>query len=219
MVAIVILPLLASAEEFVSAYDSVSTQERILAQKKITQFLGIPIDGFMPDMIEKLKTKGFVEYSLFEPNALIGEFNGTKVIVRVITSNNKVYRICLQDYYYQDAEQIKIRYNMLYKQFMSNKKYLPELMSSPSMIPVDEDVAYQIRKKNKKYQALFYQVLFDEYIEVFEQNKRGDGDEYGFQYLENHCVWFQIHENEGKYGIVMFYDNGYNYTGANGEDL
>ena len=32
----------------------------VYAQKDITQFLGIPIDGYKPEMIKKLKDKGFV---------------------------------------------------------------------------------------------------------------------------------------------------------------
>lgn len=31
----------------------------MLAQKDITKFMGIPVDGFKKDMIQKLKAKGF----------------------------------------------------------------------------------------------------------------------------------------------------------------
>ena len=31
----------------------------LFAQKDVTKFLGIPIDGFKPEMIQKLKEKGF----------------------------------------------------------------------------------------------------------------------------------------------------------------
>ena len=31
-----------------------------IAQKDVSKFMGIPIDGFKPEMIKKLKEKGFV---------------------------------------------------------------------------------------------------------------------------------------------------------------
>ena len=31
----------------------------LFAQKDVTQFLGIPVDGYKAEMIEKLKSKGF----------------------------------------------------------------------------------------------------------------------------------------------------------------
>lgn len=39
---------------------------------------------------------------------------------------------------------------------------------------------------------------------------------YTLSYLYR-SVWFMISENNGKYSITMYYDNGYNK--ANGEDL
>ena len=64
----------------------------LFAQKDVTQFLGIPIDGFKPEMIKKLKEKGYVSSS-FDKNILEGEFNGTQVNIHIATNNNKVCRI------------------------------------------------------------------------------------------------------------------------------
>ena len=66
------------------------------AQKDVTKFMGIPIDGFKPEMIKKLKEKGFVS-STTDKDILEGEFNGTQVNVHVATNNNKVCRIMLCD--------------------------------------------------------------------------------------------------------------------------
>jgi hypothetical protein len=63
----------------------------MLAQKDITKFMGIPVDGFKKDMIQKLKAKGF-EYDN-EIDLLTGEFNGEKVNIFVATQSNKVWRI------------------------------------------------------------------------------------------------------------------------------
>ena len=49
------------------------------AQKDITKFMGIPIDGFKPEIIQKLKEKGFTS-SAYGKDILEGEFNGTQVI-------------------------------------------------------------------------------------------------------------------------------------------
>lgn len=62
------------------------------AQSDVTKFLGIPVDGFKPDMIRALKAKGFVS-SITDKDILEGEFNGTQVNVYTATNNNKVYRI------------------------------------------------------------------------------------------------------------------------------
>ena len=46
-------------------------------EKDVTKFLGIPVDGYKPAMIEKLKAKGF--RSMPNTDILEGEFNGTEV--------------------------------------------------------------------------------------------------------------------------------------------
>lgn len=38
-----------------------------------------------------------------------------------------------------------------------------------------------------------------------------------FKVLEKKSVWFMIHEQYGRYKIIMYYDNEYNHS--NGEDL
>lgn len=81
----------------------------IQAQKDVTTFLGIPVDGFKSEMRKKLIAKGFEPVT--DQEFLKGEFNGTDVHVYIATNNNKVYRIMLCDANTQDEADIKIRFN------------------------------------------------------------------------------------------------------------
>lgn len=81
----------------------------MLAQKDITKFMGIPVDGFKKDMIQKLKAKGF-EYDN-EIDLLTGEFNGEKVNIFIATQSNKVWRIVVADAIERNEHDIKIRFN------------------------------------------------------------------------------------------------------------
>lgn len=90
-------------------------------EKDVTKFLGIPVDGYKPAMIEKLKAKGF--RSIPNTDLLEGEFNGTEVYVGVVTNNNRVYRIGLSDKNTRGETDIKARFNRLCRQFRNNPKY------------------------------------------------------------------------------------------------
>ena len=63
----------------------------LFAQSDVTKFLGIPVDGFKPDMIRKLKEKGFVSTEYDKNIILEGEFNGVDVNVFVVTFCEKIY--------------------------------------------------------------------------------------------------------------------------------
>ena len=94
----------------------------ISAQKEVTKFLGIPVDGTKTEMIQKLKAKGF-KSSIHNRDVLEGEFNGVEVSISVATNNNKVFRIVIVDKYARDETDIKIRFNTLCRQFKNNAKY------------------------------------------------------------------------------------------------
>lgn len=126
------------------------------AQKEVVKFLGIPVDGFKKDMIQKLQAKGF-EYNKIE-DCLTGEFNGEKVTVLVMTKNNKVWRIALIDDMQRSEAQIKIRYNNLCQQFINNKKYFLLSQENP-IIPESERIQHEMIINNKEYQASFCQNL------------------------------------------------------------
>ena len=155
--------------------------------------------------LKKLKDKGFKSSDVGD-EMLKGEFNGRNVYLSVVTNNNKVYRIVINDAVYSDEINTIIRFNELCKQFQSNGKYMTD---HAELIPTDEDISYEMSVNNVRYDAAFYQLptessatsgSIDFYVPVFDR-----------------CVWFMIAEYMGQYGIVMYYDNLCNQ--ASGEDL
>ena len=208
------------------------------AQKDVTQFLGIPIDGSKSAMIQKLKAKGFKANS-YREDVLEGEFNGMDVNVHIGTNGDKVCRIMVCDANPVDERSIKIRFNNLCRQFKKNPKYMS---MDDYIIPDDEDISYAITVNNKRYEAIFYQrpvelsdttliqekiipILTEKYTPEQLANPTGEiksemmkkALEYMIELYTNKPVWFMISDLYGKYYITMFYDNEYNR--ANGEDL
>ncbi len=165
----------------------------IYAQKQVTKFLGIPVDGSKVSMIQKLKAKGFV-YNSFK-DCLEGEFNGEDVELLIVTNNNKVWRIAVVDKAYYNEGQIRIRYNRLCQQFANNPKYKEV---SAEELSEDEDISYEITVNDKQYGARFAQLPDDNDI------------------LKRH-VWFTIIKRYREYTIAIYYDNEFNH--ANGEEL
>ncbi len=187
----------------------------IFAQAEVTKFLGIPIDGTKSAMIEKLKAKGFTYDS--EYDWLEGEFNGEEVIIRVVTNNRKVWRICIGDLKTRSEGQIRIRYNELISQFEKNSKYEKATLSDYTLTE-DEDISYEITVHDKQYQAAYIQIppkqetdnSFEEDV-VTNMKQRLDAFTYN-------RVWFSISESKyGEYRIFLYYDNERNH--AQGEDL
>lgn len=205
----------------------------VYAQKDVTRFLGIPIDGSKSEVIRKLKTKGF-ESSPYDKEVLIGEFNGTYVNAYVFTNNDKVFRIALEDVYVKDEHDIVARFNRLCHQFERNKKYV---CYADYTIPEGEDIEYEMRVNNKRYEAGYYQrladttAMFNEIkdlaLKITNSGLELDAtEEQRHNWIENvieempmlkRLVWFEIEEEHGGYRIIMYYDNKYNM--ANGEDL
>ena len=162
-----------------------------IAQESNTiKFLGIPVDGTKEEMISKLQAKGY-KYDAYS-DVLLGEFNGTNVMIRVQTVNNRVWRIGIGDANAKDEADIKIRYNNLFKQLSNNDKYK---VDDGSTLGEEEDISYEMTVHKKRYEAGF----------TFK-----DKSIHG-------CVWYMIVERYGKYGIMMYYENLDNE--ANGDDL
>lgn len=109
-------------------------------------------------MIKKLKEKGFVS-SEYDKEMLEGEFNGTDVYVHVVTNNNKVWRIAIEDVNVQDEYGIVLRFNRLCGQFENNRNY--SKIDVDFRIPDYEDIEYEMTVNNKRYDAGFYQVPRD----------------------------------------------------------
>lgn len=201
----------------------------------VTKFLGIPVDGYKPAMIEKLKAKGFTP-SIAVKDVLEGEFNGVDVHVYIATNNNKVWRIMLADQNTCGETDIKIRFNRLCRQFGNNSRYTP-MTDEEQTIPDDEDISYEITVNDKRYEAGFYQM--PDSVTIYNESKQSLLSQYTQEQLDkptkeisreiylqylfnklaylNNKVWFMIAEYARKYYICMYYDNGYNK--ADGEDL
>lgn len=207
----------------------------VIAQEEdVTRFLGIPVDGTKSEMIQKLKAKGF-RSNLYAADALSGEFNGADVNIHIGTNNNKVYRIMVADANMTDERNIQIRFNRLCWQFENNSKYTS--LIDDQTIPDDEDIAFEMKVHNKRYQASFYQnpivsdslavlkYITDRYsaeqlenmTEELQAQMLFGAAEYLVNRKMNKSVWFMIAELYGEYYILMYYDNKYNQ--ANGEDL
>lgn len=195
--------------KFLTLLAIIAISASTFAQKEVTKFMGIPVDGSPTEMIKKLKAKGFTTDKDFMqavklgyidwdgPEGLIGRFNGEKVRVWLHVEQNKVWRVRLADKDTRDETQIRIRFNTLVRQFEDNGKYVPYY--EEQIIADDEDISYEMTVKNKQYQAGFAQ-----------RGEDGTVDEKRF-------VWFTISQRSEGYFIDMFYDNEYNK--ADGSDL
>lgn len=211
------------------------------AQKNVTQFLGIPVDGTKTAMIQKLKDKGFTYNAKYE--CLEGEFNGRNVVLAIATNNNKVWRIMIKDASPSTETNIKIRYNTLCRQFEKNSKYIPQDFEGKYEISDDVDLSYEIMVNKKRYEAAYYQVtekdmdsisarefaterIMNRYSqEELEKMSEEDAQkliintslEYLYERIAHKSVWFMINHEYGDYYILMYYDNELNHS--NGEDL
>ena len=206
------------------------------AQIEVTKFLGIPVDGNKQQMIQKNKEKGYLYNSNYD--RLEGEFNGRDVFIYVVTNNNKVYRILVEDAVYSSEGDIKIRFNTLLRQFENNNQKYFSMSTEDGELSESEDISYEMTVNNKRYEAAFIQtnntldsVTLSKKMEEF--NKENYGDDYLLDmtdeqildasikfflslYIDN-SVWFMINERYGRYGILLYYDN--NRNRANGEEL
>lgn len=209
-----------------------------IAQKDVTKFLGFDVDGPESEMIKNLESKGFKCSKFAGSNILYGRFNGTDVRIHIVTEKGKVSRIVVCDENTLSETDIKIRFNRLCQQFEDNGKYY---LVDNYKIPKEEDISYEMSVKNKRYEALFYQLPEgQEFIDMVSSvlddvnNKCSSQPESltdeqkaeaklkifaqsSLKAVEKKPVWFMISELYGKYFITMYYDNEYNR--ANGEDL
>ena len=206
------------------------------AQIEVTKFLGIPVDGNKQQMIQKIKEKGYLYNSNYD--RLEGEFNGRDVFIYVVTNNNKVYRILVEDAVYSSEGDIKIRFNTLLRQFENNNQKYFSMSTEDGELSESEDISYEMTVNNKRYEAAFIQITntLDSVTlskKMQEFNKENYGDDYLLDmtaeqildasikfflslYIDN-SVWFMINERYGRYGILLYYDN--NRNRANGEEL
>lgn len=225
-------------KKFLSFLIVLITCVSLYAQKDVTKFLGFPVDGSKAELIRNLKSKGFKVSNLGDNDMLTGRFNGTDVSVYISTENDKVSRVMVCDGNSVSETDIRIRFNKLCNQFINNGKYIA---LDNFIISDDEDISYEMGVKNKRYQAIFYQLPEGEALENLKMSiLQNVQEKFSAEQLENasdelktqifaDCaselleavknkpVWFMINEYYGKYFISMFYDNELNR--AQGEDL
>ena len=215
------------------------------AQDEVTKFLGIPVDGTKSEMISKLKTKGYTWN--VQRECLEGEFNGRDVYLHIVTNNNKVYRVCVEDKIGSSEGDIKIRFNRLCRQFESNTRYRRMVDEKTQAIADDVDISYEMTLNKKRFEASYYQesqfgddttamrdYAYQKVLSSIPKERLEDTASMALamlaiqlntnvEYLKialgwmRRNVWFMISEQYGRYYILMFYDNKWNE--ANGEDL
>ena len=71
--------------------------------KDVTKFLGIPVDGTVASVKQKLKAKGFKQSPFFD-SQLEGRFNGYDSYVSIIENNGKVCRISVGDMIFKEQK-------------------------------------------------------------------------------------------------------------------
>lgn len=202
----------------------------------VTTFLGIPVDGTVLSMKQKLIAKGFKQDS----NMLSGQFNGQDVYLSIVANKGKVWRVAVINKTPVSEAQIKLQFNALVRQFKNSAKYDNVEEYNPT-IDESEDISHEMLVNNKEYEAHFYQksriegdsikwkeqfklsllklkevpnataeTIEDYWKVIFEIGKLTGK-------ISKH-VWFTIRRNiYDSYNIVILYDNEYNKP--NGEDL
>lgn len=125
------------------------------AQRDVTKFLGVPVDGTKTEMIQKLRKKGFTYDSVSD--CLTGEFNGSRAQVFVVTNHDKVWRIMVKFADTSSETGIRIAYNKLCQQMIDSEKYSVNSLDSAYTIPSTERIGYELSVHDKRYEASFTQ--------------------------------------------------------------
>ena len=200
----------------------------------VTTFLGIPVDGTVSSMKQKLIAKGFKQDS----KMLRGKFNGQDVYLSIGANKGKVWRVAVVNIIPYSEAQIRPQYNNLVRQFKNSTKY-DNMEEYDPTIDESEDISHEMLVNNKEYEANFYQKsrIEGDSIKWKEQLKLSLLKEVPNATVENieaywkvmfelgkligkmeKHVWFKIDRNSyDSYSILIFYDNEYNKP--NGEDL
>lgn len=200
----------------------------------VTTFLGIPVDGTVSNMKQKLIAKGFKQDS----NMLSGQFNGQDVYLSIVANKGKVWRVAVINKTPYSEEQIRTLFNYLVGQFKNSSKYVYMEEYNPT-IDESEDIGYEMSIHKIEYKAHFWQKshIESDSIKLKEQFKLSflkECPNASLKDIETACkvmlnvfkltgqlskpVWFQIDKDYYKgYRIFIFYDNEYNKP--NGEDL
>ncbi len=130
---------------FVSS-GQVDTDESVL------KFVGVPIDGTKEQMYRALRAKGF-ERESYE-DFMTGMFNGESVKVIMSTNRGIVDRIRVIYPYCSEANDTRVKYNMLLSRFNRNAKYV--CVNPHAEIPTDEGIYWVLNENTKAYDAVYF---------------------------------------------------------------
>lgn len=158
----------------------------LLAQKNITTFMGIPVNGTKSSVVAKLKSRGFVKDG---HDCLKGEIENIPYLVRVMTDRGRVYRISVVEEKGTDDVSLAVaRYNSLLDWFRKDSNYT-EYEYNPYIYPSD----------NLKYEKKIADGWY--YAEFFQKEE---------PQLYSRLVSFRITDEYGDYRIERCYENIYN---------
>lgn len=127
----------------------------------VIDFMGIPIDGSVSEMMAKLKEKGFRKTD--KSGTLEGLIDDTPVQLDIHVSKDKIYEICIRFDVEDDKAQIVQCVNNLVGKFKDNPKY-KEVQSD--MITEDDLAESKLKKEYLGYYAYFMQIGANGYVAV-----------------------------------------------------
>ena len=175
------------------------------AQMPCISFMGIPVDGDPKEVVDKLINKGFTyaDHNKGSHYRLSGYFNGNKSNVYVCYYNNIVHRIMVCESNTSSEASIKIQFNKLITTFNNNTKYTGGERNR--YISDEDDISYNMRVKDKQYDALFIYNFSDWLLEYEKFIKTLDTEEITI-HLQN---IFSTYENAdtGDFDIKVMYNN------------
>ncbi len=209
-----------------------------LAQRQVTTFQGVPVDGTREEMAGKLAERGFVPAQGAQ-GVLRGPFMGGEVDLDIEEAGGRVWRVTLRDVAPGDPSLARERFNALCSRFASDSAYYEGGRAHP--IPDGEDIARGM-EDGKVYSAGFHQLpegvspgdfiagvterALVECGKIFTLEEILAGGEevatamrrLALEQLEdlfNRSAWLVIERDADGYRVVTRFDNGYNSpTGA-----
>lgn len=131
-----------------------------IAQREVTEFMGIPVDGPIHEMKANLLKKGFVPAETLGNNIMTGEFNGRNVMLSIYGHKGQTYSVNVM-IHVSGVENAKVLANLFYMQLSQSCKYLSAKGIKDSFIADDEGGDRNIFLNAKAYYETFYQVFTD----------------------------------------------------------
>lgn len=191
--------------KFLVLFTSIFFSLSISAQREVTTFMGIPIDGTTENMIRELNNKNFKLLSQHGYNGNIimeGMFNGDWAQIMIFHNRNLVHSIVVS-IRLTGAKAAKTAFNHIHAQMSRSWKYWPHQDSSIPYIPNNADIDYELRCDNDKYKLDFSQVFTQSIqVEALKQTMVVKGinpDEYTIQEKNKELFAFNLVQKQQKH--------------------